>query len=255
MKRMLIAVIVILTAFLRDLCFAEEIVRLTNGEWPPYFSEKLKHNGVGSRIVTEAFALEGIKVEYKFYPWKRGLKTAEDGTFDGAVGWEINPERAKHFYVSDTVWEAPWVFFHLKTNRFDWKTFDDLKSVRIGGTLEYMYTNEFLDAERSGKIKVDRASSDQLGFKKLSKDRLDVFPQIVDVGYYQLRNLFPSETVELFAHHPTPFGKHSEQLLLSKKIKRNKRLIEVFNKGLQRLKDSGKYEQYLEESRRGDYIK
>lgn len=247
--------IIIITIFLCNVSFAEETVRLTNGEWEPYFSENLNYYGIGSRIVTEAFALEGIRVEYGFFPWKRALKIAEDGTWDGAVGWETNPDREPYFYASDTVWEAPWVFFHLKTYPFDWKTFDDLKNVRIGGTLEYMYTPEFMEAEHSGKIRVDRASSDHLGFKKLLGKRFEIFPQLIDIGYFQLQKLFDPETVRLFTHHPTPFGKHSEQLLLSKKHERNKRLTELFNRGLQRLKESGKYEQYFEESRRGEYAK
>ncbi len=44
--------------------FTEETIRLTNGEWIPFLSEDLKHYGVISRIVKEAFALEGMKVEY-----------------------------------------------------------------------------------------------------------------------------------------------------------------------------------------------
>ncbi len=39
---------------------AEETIRLTNGEWPPYLSKNLKYYGISSRIVTEAFALEGL---------------------------------------------------------------------------------------------------------------------------------------------------------------------------------------------------
>ncbi|MBU1170362.1 MAG: ABC transporter substrate-binding protein [Proteobacteria bacterium] len=230
---------------------SEETIRLTNGEWAPYFSENLEYYGVGSRIVTEAFALEGITVIYGFFPWSRGLKLAENGSWDGAVGWEINAEREQDLYASDDVWETPWVFFYMKKNTFDWKAFDDLKDVRIGATLGYMYTKEFLDAERSGKISVDRgATSDQQGFRKLMAGRFDIFPQLIDVGYYQLNASYDAQTVNLFTHHPTPFGKHKEQLLLSKKHERNIRLIKLFNKGLRQLKDSGKYDEYFNELRR-----
>lgn len=246
--------VIITIVLLCSTSYTKETVRLTNCEWAPYFSEKLKHYGIGSRIVAESFALEGIRVKYGFYPCKRALMLAQSGDWDGAVGWEINPDREPYFYASDTVWEAPWVFFHLKAYRFDWKTFDDLKNIRIGGTLEYMYTPEFLEAQRSGKINVDRASSDKLGFKKLLGKRFEIFPQLIDIGYYQLKEQFEPETVRLFTHHPTPFGKHAEQLLLSKKHERNKRLIEIFNRGLQKLKESGRYKQYFEEFRRGEYI-
>lgn len=91
---------IIISIFLCNVSFAEETVRLTNGEWAPYFSEKLKYYGIGSRIVTEAFSLEGIRVIYGFYPWKRALKLAEAGEWDGAVGWETNPDREPYFYAT-----------------------------------------------------------------------------------------------------------------------------------------------------------
>lgn len=47
---------------------AAEDVRLTNGEWAPYLGATLPHQGVASRIVAEAFALEGVTVHWEFYP-------------------------------------------------------------------------------------------------------------------------------------------------------------------------------------------
>ncbi len=254
LMKMWMILVSVASVFFCNAGLAEETVRLTSGEWPPYFSEKLEHYGIGSRIVTEAFALEGIKVEYGFFPWKRSLWMAQAGEWDGAVGWETNAEREKDFYVSKEVWSAPWVFFHLKAHPFDWNTFDDLKNIRIGGTLEYMYTQEFLDAERAGKITVDRVSADEQNIKKLLYKRIDVFPQLLDIGYWQLQQTAP-ESVDLVTHHPKSFGKHTEQLFLTKKRERSKELTEIFNRGLQRLKDSGKYDLYFEESRRGEYKK
>ena len=46
----------------------EQVIRLANGEWPPYTSKDLPNYGLGSQIVSEAFAEVGIKVEYGFFP-------------------------------------------------------------------------------------------------------------------------------------------------------------------------------------------
>ena len=77
---------------------AEKAIRLTTGEWAPYISEKLEHFGLVSRIVTEAFALEGVKVEYIFLPWKRAYQEALIGKYDGSAVWTRNSEREKGFY-------------------------------------------------------------------------------------------------------------------------------------------------------------
>ena len=153
------------------------------------------------------------------------------GEWDGVVGFETNSEREPYFYASDDLWVAPWVFFHLKTFSFGWETIDDLKGIKIGGTLEYMYTPEFLRAERSGILTIERAPTDQMGFKKLQAGRIELFPQIVAIGYHQLQEMFDPKTVKLFTHHPKPFGMHIEQLLLSKKHKRSRHLVQLFNRG------------------------
>ncbi len=59
----------------------------TFGEWPPFFSNDLKHGGVTSHVASEAFALEGIKVEYGWFPWNRALHLAQTGDWDAAIGW------------------------------------------------------------------------------------------------------------------------------------------------------------------------
>ena len=41
---------------------------------------------------------------------------------------------------------------------------------------------------------------------------------------------------------------------LSKSIEKNKRRMELFNRGLKKLKSEGAIERYFEESRRGEYF-
>ncbi len=63
-----------------------ETIRLTNGEWQPNLSKDTPHYGFASHIVTEAFALVGVEVEYGFFPWKRSYKIAKEGTWGGTAG-------------------------------------------------------------------------------------------------------------------------------------------------------------------------
>lgn len=231
---------------------SEEIIHIASGEWPPYFSKDLDHYGVGSRIVTEAFALEGVTVVYGFFPWIRSLKMAEIGEWDAVVGFEVNREREKQFIASEPVWDAPWVFFYDRASGFDWDTFHDLKGIVIGGTFEYMYTPEFLDAERSGLITVDRVKSDDLNMIKLVHGRIRIFPQLVDVGYNQIHQLLSPAQRSHITHHPKAFGKHMDYLLFSRQVKRNEIMVQVFNRGLEKLKESGAYERLFQEARK-DY--
>lgn len=236
-------------------CFAshslgQNVVRLTNGEWPPYLSENLEHNGFASQIVTEAFKNVGISVEYGFFVWKRSYDQAKAGRWDGSVVWRHTPERAEHFFFSAPVIEGRDYFFHLKDYSFDWKTMEDLKGIAIGGTASYHYSTPFKIAEESGIIQVDRTSTDEQNFRKLLKGKIDIFPIGLDVGLFLLRNKFPKETRDLIAYHPTPLNSDTLHLMMSKRIKKSEELISFFNKGLQELKDSGRYNQIIEKSRK-----
>ncbi len=234
--------------------FAEEKIRITIGEWPPFISEHLKHYGVISHIVTEAFALEGIKVEYGFFPWKRAYIYAEKGKWDGTAGWSPFPERGKVFYMSNVIHADKNVFFHLKSYRFDWNTIDDLKGIPIGGTIGFKYGEEFENAKKAGKIKMQYVAHEEYNFSKLLLGRIKIFPDSKEVGYFLLHKHFSPEEVQLFTHHPKHLYMETMAVLLSKKIKRNQRMIQFFNRGFQRLKDNGMLDQYLAASLKGEYI-
>src|SRR6218665_3581920 len=89
-----------------------ETISLTNGEWSPYLGKNLPHHGVASRIVEEAFALEGIQVQWEFYPWPRALRTAEKGKSAGTAVWRRSAEKEQDFFISDPVVDTSYYLFH-----------------------------------------------------------------------------------------------------------------------------------------------
>ena len=235
--------------------YGQETIRLTNGEWPPFQSEKLIYYGIASRIVSEAFELEGVKVEYGFFPWKRAFEWARKGNWDGSLIWFDTPERRKDFYISNPVANVSFVFFHLKSYSFDWKTMDDLKGLKIGATIEADYGEAFQKAEKNETFWVDRLETDTQNFRMLLIKRVNLMIVDLDVGYATLQDQFSQDEIQLITHHPKPVKAAPHHVLLSKKVKKNKLMIDLLNKGLKRLRKSGKIDQYWIESRRGDYIK
>ncbi len=234
--------------------FAQETIRLTNGEFPPLSSEELNHYGIGSRIVTEAFALEGVTVEYGFFAWKRSYDQAKAGRWDGTILWGRTPEREKHFYYSDPIIMDQNVFFYLKGDPFDWTSIEDLKNIPIGATASYHYGEAFQNAERDGVIHVQRALKDELNFRKLLKRKIRIFPSNLHVGLFNIQKHFKPEQAELFAHHPKTIYQRPFHLILSRRVERNTRMMALFNKGLKRLRETNKIEEYATESNLGHYL-
>ncbi|MCX4028561.1 transporter substrate-binding domain-containing protein [Endozoicomonas sp. SM1973] len=219
---------------------AEETVTLSNGEWPPFMGENIKHYGIASYIVKEAFAIESIEVKYEFYPWKRGYTLAKDGEVDGSVVWSWSKEREKSFYYSDPVLYTSEVFFHLKSFELSWKKMEDLIGINIGATIGYYYGEEFKKAEESKTIKVFRVKTDIQNINKLLARRVDVIALEKHVGIWLLSKHF-AKLKRRITFHQKPINKRTHHLILSRVIDRNSKLMKMFNSGLNKLKEMGGY--------------
>ena len=235
--------------------FAQETIRIATGEYPPFLSEELKYHGVGIRVITEAFALEGVRVEYGWFPWKRAYELMKSGAWDCTGTWRKTPDREKDGYFSDPLYPTAFTFFHRKDFRFDWKSMDDLGGLFIGATIGYGYGQAFGDAEKWGSINVERVPTDLQNFRKLLAGRIHLFPINPDVGYDLLSQGFTPQEAELITHHPRPLLSAHTNLVFSRKVERNRRMVILFNRGLKQLRESGKIAQYFRESRQGEYHK
>ena len=226
-----------------------ETVRITNGEWSPFTSEQLPYNGPLSRIVLEAFALEGVSVEYGYFPWKRAYEMAKNGKWDGSVGWAPSARHLQDFYMSKPVIYVNKALFHLKTTPFDWKSIDDLSNWRLGGTAGYSYGVEWDQAAKSKRIKVDEVATDEQNIRKLLLKRIDVMAMEVDVANYLMSKLLTPEEAARITSHPKLVMNTSICLALSRQLDTSPGLLVRFNRGLQRLKDSGQYDVYMRDIR------
>lgn len=222
-----------------------ETVRLTNGEWPPYLGEHLPHHGVASRIVSEAFALQGITVAWEFHPWVRSLQLAQSGKRSGSAVWMYNNEREKSFFYSDPVLESGFYLFHRKDYLFDWRQISDLGKRRIVGTRGYDYGDAFQQAEAKGQLRINRVTSDETGFRQLIAGRVDVFPADKVVGFDMLHQYFSAADRAKLTFHPQPLRLDSLHLLMSREVPGNAEVMARFNQGLAQLRESGKVAQYL----------
>lgn len=232
--------IIAASAFLLLSSSNKEVIYITNGEWLPYLSENLEEYGFVSQIVSESFALEDIEVRYMFRPWTRAFEEARIGKFNGSLVWRSTPEREADFYFSEPVLIGETVFFHLKSLKFDWKSYEDLLTYRIGGAKGYTYT-----FQSHPDISIEYAANEQQNLKKLLARRIDLFPSDLEVGYAFLYHYFPSTETEMVTHHKKAFEITEYHLILSKRISDNKRYLALFNRGLKKLRESGRYDEIV----------
>ena len=138
-----------------------KVVQITIEEYPPFTTENLKHYGLMSHIVTEAFLLEDIKVEFQLMPAARSLITAENGLVDGTLPWAERKGREVDFFYSDPILDVGWEsFFFKKDSKFHWnpkvRDYSTLKGLRIWAIISYDYGDEFRKAEENNIFEVIR---------------------------------------------------------------------------------------------------
>lgn len=232
---------------------SSEEVSIAVGDWPPYLSQKLKHNGIIGHMISDIFEQAGHNTTLTFYPWSRAYSNAKIGKQAATGVWMHKPERETDFYYSDPVLNEQFVFFHLKTTHFHWQTLNDLKGWVIGGGNEYSYGAEFDNALKAGDIIIERVPTKQQNWSKLLLGRIALYPEELNVGYSSLKQSAPPTKVNLVTHHPKPFLNNLSYLLFPKISDKSLGLINDFNKQLKVFRKSGRYDSYFKRFREGYY--
>jgi len=184
-------------------------------------------------------------VEWGFFPWVRSYNLAKIGAWDGSAIWWETLETEKDFYLSDKVLDSSLVFFHLKIFNFKWDSFEDLKGLKIGVTRGYDYGEEFTKALKDKIFEVLEVSTDEQLYKLLISKRIDLMPNDKVVGYAQIKNSLDIEEQLLFTNNPKTFGSRSLHLILSKNSPKGLTYLELFNRGLSKLRLSGEIDDMI----------
>jgi polar amino acid transport system substrate-binding protein len=228
--------------------FAPNVIRLANGAWEPYNGEDLPHDGCDSWVVSEAFALEGIAVEYDFFPWARSYSLSATGAWDGTLAWDDTPEhRTQHYLSAEPISIQEWVFFYRTDQPLAWETLDDLAGKTLGVTIGYVYSDAFKELLQKGEVTFIESSSDEANFKMLLTGRIDVFPMERQVGRAMMMSIFTPEEQAQIADSPKSFAQFRSYLLLSKAIPQNKQRITLFDRGFRDLLESGRYTEIMQD--------
>lgn len=228
-------------------------LRISVGDWPPYLSSELKHNGVIAHLISDILADEGYRVSFQFLPWPRAYSAAAAGRFDGTAVWMHKAEREADFYFSEPLLDEQFVFFHLKSLPFDWQRFDDLTGMTLGGNLEHSYGPLFDEFMAQGKVKMERVSTNMQNFEKLLKERVVLYPQEINVGYASLRSHFSASDQAKITHHPKPLLSNYSYLLLPRSLASSPALMARFNQRLADYRKSGRYDRYFADLNQGKY--
>lgn len=223
------------------------LVHLAAGSWPPYDGADLPHYGCDASVVSEAFALQGIPVEYDFFPWARSYSLASAGKWDGTLTWADTPEhRSQHYLSAEPISTQEWVFFFRADRPFEWQSMDDLAGKTIGVTAGYVYSDVFNKIRQDGSANFVESSSDEANFKMLLAGRIDLFPVERQVGQFIIQSIFTPQEQTKISSSTRPFSQFLSYLLLSRAVPESEQRMLLFDRGFQQLKKSGRYAEIMQ---------
>ncbi|MDI9245391.1 transporter substrate-binding domain-containing protein [Marinobacter sp. CHS3-4] len=223
---------------------ADNKIVLASGDWPPYLGEQYPDGGFAARIITEAFELEGIEVEYIYLPWSRALASVRTPEVQASAVWSCTESRAVDYLYSAPLLPYQYVFYHRADMAFDWDSLSDLQGLSVGLTQDYSYGEILSAAIEDGVIFGDVTTSDSANFKKLLLGRIDLFPMDPVVGEAMINEEFRPQADKL-TFHPKPLRRAFYHLVFDRESETAPQLIERFNRGLQTLRQNGRYEEII----------
>ena len=182
-----------------------------------------------------------IPVIIKPLPWKRALSYADAGVM-GVGGVYKTKDRLEKYDYSDELFKEIIVIFTLRDRRFEYSEISNLYGKKVGILRGWSYGAEFDEASSQKLIEVEEVGTDEQNFMKLMSGRIDCILVVKEVGELLMENNFQyQENIvlikEVLIVNPT--------YLIFSKNSNNKELLDIFNRKLLELRESGEYSFYV----------
>ena len=238
-KRILLIVILLLSAVAHT---KAETIKVALGEWPPYSSEHLPHDGLLPLILTQAFAYSDIRIETEFMSWQDAYRQTLNGDFDVSPGWLKTTERATDMRFSQAISYIGLRLLHHRDLNLSWEQLEELFPLKLGVVPGYSYTPQLDQAIANKLFKTIAFESDLEAIKAIASKKIDIYPVDAMVASHLLNKL-PEATREQieFDEHTLNYN----PIYLISSARQPSELIERFNKGLGKLKETGVYNKIL----------
>jgi len=230
--------------FISSMIASDKTIVLANEtSWAPHYGKELKEGGYTTKIIKEALARVGYKLEIKWLPWNRAVVLASKGIYDGLGACYYNSNRASKFSFTSSLGSTQTSFFKLKDSNIKYKNLEDLKSYKIGIAKGYGYPKVFTDAKY---LDTQTTKDAKTNIVKLANKRVDltigskkVIQNIINVDYPQYKD-------KIVAVEPA-VDSMPLYVAFSKQKDGYEQKVKDFNRGLQMIKKDGTFDAILKE--------
>lgn len=214
-------------------------VTIAYTEYSPYYGAELPEQGPIMQIIKEAMQLVDIEIKSEQLPWARAYEWTKRGLYDGLCCAWVRQQRLKYFHYSKGLPDTRVALFKLKQRDLAFGKISDLKGQRIGIVRGFAKPQSLTAAG----IELFASDSDIQNFRKLLAERIDFVLADSATANITLENF--AQQRHLIEELSPALQQESQHLVFPKRKKNAAALMQSFNKGLETLKRTGRYQQIL----------
>lgn len=222
------------------------VLRVRADSWMPFNGDPAAEKpGYVVEFLREIFEPQGIKVDYQVMPWADALKAAATGEIDGVIC--ANATEAEKLVIGhESIAEPQFSLFVRKDNPWTYQNLHSLQGVRLGAVEGYSYWDSIDGYIKKGgtpPIKFYNGNAPAAeAVADLSSGKIDVFVESVLVFYWALKN-----TGQKFSDFRAAYTEPTEPLFVAfTKNKQGAEFARKLDAGIQKLKESGRYDAILD---------
>ena len=210
-------------------------------EWCPYnCTPGAEHEGFVLDIVRRIYGDAGYEVRYETIPWTRALREVHSGTYDAAIAATGN-EAPGLIYPVESCGDSDNAFYTRIGSSWRWTGVQSLASMRTAFIRDYDYGDSFvryLHDNKDSPMVIFSVEDDALArnLRLLARGRIDMVVADVNVGRYMIRDMGLDDTIEFNSKENIP---EPVFVAFSPQRKDARRLAELYDEGIDRLRSSG----------------
>ncbi len=233
-------VLAALIAWGSSACFAETVHIIAEDDWYPYSAKFAEGpRGIAVDLVREAYAAEGVHVQFDVMNYDLGMEQVRRGEGIGCFDVSRTKELENSYYwheepllsVRGDFYAAPDFKGQITRNA-------DLAGKKLGLTQGYEY-GDVIDQDKS--LRKEYSKTDTILIRKLLAGRLDVIVLYERVAAY----LFPKLRVGSKLRAVGIAASTDIYVCFSKKHRDGKKYCDVFSRGLRKIRQNGTYEKIM----------
>jgi len=213
-------------------------ITLATDHWQPFYGPDLKDGGYMIEVCKAAFETVGYQLTVKLMPWKRAVKAAKLGIYDGLLGAYYTPARAEIYYYSQPFEQEKTVLLALASSNLIFNNIRDLKSYDIGVMRGAVNATQL---DNANNLSFSYSNDASHNFKKLLLARIDYMVTGKAHLTYIINTEYSGKVPELTIFKPA-LKVNDIYITLSKELDNAEAIMRDFNRGIHIIKENGLFQ-------------